>query len=150
VHADIQTLGKVGKWCALGPTRVRRGRRGVRLWVDLRFSALLGILLLAILNVWARAGRWGNARSPAYGTLSDYQFMRRHSSNEKRRERARAAWGASLGSVGDVVNVFVKYTSGARAPRRPARRLLDACAAAGCCARAAAATPFMALGTLTH
>ncbi|KAK9842600.1 hypothetical protein WJX81_008347 [Elliptochloris bilobata] len=58
------------------------------------------------------AGRWGNARSPAYGTLSDYQFMRRHSGSEKRREKARAAWGASLNSVADVVNVFVKYTSG--------------------------------------
>ncbi len=23
-------------------------------------------------------GRWGDSRSPAYGTLSDYQFMRRH------------------------------------------------------------------------
>ena len=62
------------------------------------------------------AGRWGNARSPAYGTLSDYQFMRRHSGSEKRREKARAAWGANLNSVADVVNVFVKYTSGAPLP----------------------------------
>ena len=59
-------------------------------------------------------GRWGDARSPAYGTLSDYQFMRRHSGSEKRREKARAAWGASLTSVADVVNVFVKYTAGSR------------------------------------
>ncbi len=42
--------------------------------------------------------------------------MRRHSGSEKRREKARAAWGASLTSVADVVNVFVKYTSGARLP----------------------------------
>jgi hypothetical protein len=117
--------------------------------VNLGFSPHLGILPLETLNVWTRAGRWGNARSPAYGTLSDYQFMRRHSSNEKRRERARAAWGASLGSVGDVVNVFVKYTSGARSPApRPA--VCSTLAFAGRCTRAAAATPFVALGTLTH
>ena len=42
--------------------------------------------------------------------------MRRHSGSEKRREKARAAWGANLNSVADVVNVFVKYTSGARLP----------------------------------
>ena len=39
------------------------------------------------------AGRWGNAKSPAYGTLSDYQFMRRHSGSEKRREKARRRVG---------------------------------------------------------
>ena len=58
------------------------------------------------------SGRWGNAKSPAYGTLSDYQFMRRHTSNEQRLEKAKSAWGATLSSVEDVVDVFVKYTSG--------------------------------------
>ncbi|KAK9819788.1 hypothetical protein WJX72_002386 [[Myrmecia] bisecta] len=58
------------------------------------------------------SGRWGNSRSPAYGTLSDYQFMRRHSGNEKRKEKAISCWGASLSSVEDVIAVFVKYTSG--------------------------------------
>lgn len=53
------------------------------------------------------SGRWGNARSPAYGTLSDYQFMRRHTSSAKRKEKAIAAWGAELKAVEDVVNVFV-------------------------------------------
>ena len=57
--------------------------------------------------------RWGNAQSPAYGTLSDYQFMRRHSTNAKRLERARQQWGDSLSSVDDVISVFVNYTSGA-------------------------------------
>ncbi len=57
-------------------------------------------------------GRWGNARSPAYGTLSDYQFMRRHTSSEKRAEKAKAAWGTSLNSLQDVCAVFVKYTAG--------------------------------------
>jgi methylenetetrahydrofolate reductase (NADPH) len=58
------------------------------------------------------SGRWGNAKSPAYGTLSDYQFMRGHTSNEQRLEKAKSAWGATLSSVEDVVDVFVKYTSG--------------------------------------
>lgn len=69
---------------------------------------------------WARpslacllACRWGNASSPAYGTLSDYQFMRRHSTSTKRQEKARQQWGQSLSSVNDIISVFVKYTSGA-------------------------------------
>ena len=57
--------------------------------------------------------RWGNAKSPAYGTLSDYQFMRRHSGSQKGLEKARAAWGSSLSSIDDVISVFVNYCSGA-------------------------------------
>jgi hypothetical protein len=56
--------------------------------------------------------RWGNASSPGYGTLSDYPFMKSHTASEKRRERARLAWGASLTSVDSVVNVFVQYVQG--------------------------------------
>ena len=56
--------------------------------------------------------RWGNAKSPAYGTLSDYQFMRRHSCSGKWLETARSAWGSSLSSVDDVIKVFVNYCSG--------------------------------------
>lgn len=55
------------------------------------------------------ACRWGNSRSPAYGTLSDYQFMRRHQSSEKRKKEARDSWGNSVASEQDVVDVFVKY-----------------------------------------
>ena len=47
------------------------------------------------------------------GTLSDYQFMRRHSGSTKRAEKAKEAWGASLNSLQDVYRVFTKYTSGA-------------------------------------
>jgi hypothetical protein len=67
-------------------------------------------------------GRWGNSRSPAYGTLSDYQFMRRHAASEKRRGEARAAWGEAVESEGDVADVFVKYCKvcGARAGARVA------------------------------
>lgn len=56
--------------------------------------------------------RWGNAKSPAYGTLSDYQFMRRHTSSSKRAEKAKQCWGASLSKVDDVGKVFVKYAKG--------------------------------------
>lgn len=70
-------------------------------------------------NIWevreVRQGqlcRWGNAKSPAYGTLSDYQFMRRHTSSSKRAEKAKQCWGASLSKVDDVGKVFVKYAKG--------------------------------------
>ncbi len=46
------------------------------------------------------------------GTLSDYQFMRRHTGSQKRAEKAKEAWGASLNSLQDVYRVFTKYTSG--------------------------------------
>jgi methylenetetrahydrofolate reductase (NADPH) len=55
------------------------------------------------------SGRWGNAASPAYGTLSDYQFMRRHASSDKRRAAALEAWGAAPSSLEDVKEVFVNY-----------------------------------------
>jgi hypothetical protein len=57
----------------------------------------------------AASCRWGNSRSPAYGTLSDYQFMRRHTSSDKRKDAARAAWGAELAGPEDVADVFVRY-----------------------------------------
>lgn len=38
--------------------------------------------------------------------------MRRHTSNDKRRERARAAWGAELAGEAAVVDVFVSYCRG--------------------------------------
>lgn len=38
--------------------------------------------------------------------------MRRHTSNEKRLEKAKAAWGAELASVADVSAVFVNYAAG--------------------------------------
>ena len=37
--------------------------------------------------------------------------MRRHA-GEKRQEKAKAAWGASLSSPSDIAEVFVKYASG--------------------------------------
>lgn len=58
------------------------------------------------------SGRWGDARSPAYGTLSDYQFMRRHTSDAKRKEKARTAWGSEPKSLEDIIRVFVAYTTG--------------------------------------
>lgn len=58
------------------------------------------------------SGRWGDARSPAYGTLSDYQFMRRHTSSAARRERALSAWGDAPADVDDVTRVFTRYWQG--------------------------------------
>lgn len=60
--------------------------------------------------------RWGDCRSPAYGTLSDYPFMRPHTRNEKRLEKAREAWGESLTCLDDVIQVFIKYTKGKSPP----------------------------------
>jgi hypothetical protein len=40
--------------------------------------------------------------------------MRRHTSSDKRKEKARDAWGTSPSSVADIIQVFVKYTSGAQ------------------------------------
>lgn len=57
-------------------------------------------------------GRWGNSRSPAYATLSEHPFMRRHTSSDKRKQRARTAWGAELPGLEAVVDVFVKYCQG--------------------------------------
>eukprot|EP01026_Neomeris_dumetosa_P055067 TRINITY_DN4982_c0_g2_i1.p1 TRINITY_DN4982_c0_g2~~TRINITY_DN4982_c0_g2_i1.p1 ORF type:complete len:598 (+),score=95.62 TRINITY_DN4982_c0_g2_i1:193-1986(+) len=54
-------------------------------------------------------GRWGDSTSPSYGTLSDYQFMRRHTNSASRKKKAAQAWGASLASVEDVKAVFAKY-----------------------------------------
>ena len=74
-------------------------------------------------NCLGPVGRWGNAKSPAYGTLNDYQFMRRHTSSEKRQEKARAAWGSNLDSIDSIIKVFVKYTKGARHLCKPAVHL---------------------------
>lgn len=102
-------------YCRLGPGKLlllmAPARRGCLV------SLILSILCLESSvdccdHLQYPSGRWGNAKSPAYGTLNDYQFMRRHTSNEQRLGKAKAAWGADLTSVEDVVNVFVKYTSG--------------------------------------
>jgi len=56
--------------------------------------------------------RWGDSSSPAYGTLSDYPFMRPHTRHEKRLQKAREAWGEYLTCLDDVIQVFIKYTKG--------------------------------------
>ncbi|CAD7703090.1 unnamed protein product [Ostreobium quekettii] len=58
------------------------------------------------------SGRWGDSQSPAYGTLNDYQFMRRHTSSEKRAQKAREAWGDVLTCIDDVKEVFLSYCKG--------------------------------------
>lgn len=71
--------------------------------------ASISKLLSPLFSLLHFSCRWGNSRSPAYGTLSDYQFMRRHQSSEKRRKEARGAWGDALNNEQDVADVFVKY-----------------------------------------
>lgn len=56
------------------------------------------------------SGRWGDSRSPAYGTLSDYQFMRPH---VKKAESKLTMWGAKLVSEEDIFSTFAGYCSGA-------------------------------------
>ncbi|KAL2654165.1 hypothetical protein R1flu_022293 [Riccia fluitans] len=53
-------------------------------------------------------GRWGDSRSPAYGTLNNYQFLRRRTRNKKMAKE----WAKSLISVDDVIEKFVKYCKG--------------------------------------
>ncbi len=67
-------------------------------------------------RIFSRWGVEGNAKSPAYGTLNDYQFMRRHTNSSKRQEKAKQCWGASLSKIDDVNKVFVKYAQGMPAP----------------------------------
>jgi hypothetical protein len=44
--------------------------------------------------------------------------MRRHQSSEKRKKEAREAWGDSVASEQDVVDVFVKYCKVGSSPWR--------------------------------
>lgn len=55
------------------------------------------------------SGRWGDSRSPAYGTLNDYQFMRPHS---KKLELKKEMWGTELAAESDVFDIFTKFCSG--------------------------------------
>ena len=54
-------------------------------------------------------GRWGDARSPAFGDLSDYHLCSLTTANPKTR---RGMWGESLASVQDVAAVFCQYIRG--------------------------------------
>lgn len=56
-------------------------------------------------------GRWGNSADPAYGTLSDYQFMKKKSSPEER-AKCKEMWGGDISSVEEVQAVFVKASKG--------------------------------------
>eukprot|EP01006_Ploeotia_vitrea_P033942 TRINITY_DN65671_c11_g10_i1.p1 TRINITY_DN65671_c11_g10~~TRINITY_DN65671_c11_g10_i1.p1 ORF type:complete len:650 (-),score=362.60 TRINITY_DN65671_c11_g10_i1:68-1969(-) len=54
-------------------------------------------------------GRWGDARSPAFGDLSDY-----HLSSFATRDKAfrRKIWGEEVTSLSDITKVFVGYVEG--------------------------------------
>eukprot|EP00249_Psilotum_nudum_P004775 c18272_g1_i2 orf=659-1780(-) len=53
-------------------------------------------------------GRWGDSCSPGYGTLNDYQFLRRRSRNKKIQDE----WVVPLSSVEDVQELFSLYCAG--------------------------------------
>uniref|UniRef100_M1C551 Methylenetetrahydrofolate reductase n=1 Tax=Solanum tuberosum TaxID=4113 RepID=M1C551_SOLTU len=53
-------------------------------------------------------GRWGNAKNPSYGALSDYQFMRARSRDKKLQEE----WAIALNSVEDIYERFMNYCLG--------------------------------------
>ena len=54
-------------------------------------------------------GRWGDARSPAFGDLSDYHLC---PLVLVKPEVRRAMWGESVESIDSVAAVFIKYISG--------------------------------------
>eukprot|EP00250_Pteridium_aquilinum_P024796 c29616_g1_i1 orf=529-2313(-) len=54
------------------------------------------------------SGKWGDSRSPAYGSYSDYQFLRRRSRNKKIQEE----WVVSLKDVKDIYELFASYCAG--------------------------------------
>lgn len=56
--------------------------------------------------------RWGDVRSPAYGTFGDYPFMQKHKKSEKRLKREQEAWGKTLTGLDSVISVFINYTKG--------------------------------------
>lgn len=53
-------------------------------------------------------GRWGDSRSAAYGTLTDYQFMRPRARDKKLHEE----WVVPLNSIEDVHEKFKKFCLG--------------------------------------
>jgi len=55
-------------------------------------------------------GRWGDARSPAYGDLTDYHLAALHVTKDSGERKE--AWGENVKSLQDVNNVFAKYCSG--------------------------------------
>ena len=53
-------------------------------------------------------GRWGDTRSPAFGTLSDYHLAHVNLPDKVRKEM----WGKELKSEADVWNTFARYVKG--------------------------------------
>ncbi|EFJ29329.1 hypothetical protein SELMODRAFT_146279 [Selaginella moellendorffii] len=88
------------------PTNVRRTREDVRpiFWANRPKS------YISRTTAWDQypSGRWGDSRSPAYGALTDYQFLRRRSRNKKIQEE----WVVPLSSVEDIAEKFANYCAG--------------------------------------
>lgn len=56
-------------------------------------------------------GRWGDRRSPSFGSLNDYYMLRRGMKLEQAREKLLNLWGQPQNAA-DVTNVFVKFCTG--------------------------------------
>jgi methylenetetrahydrofolate reductase (NADPH) len=53
-------------------------------------------------------GRWGDTGNPAYGSLSDHQFLRKKTRSKKMQKE----WAVPLNSSEDVNAIFAKYCQG--------------------------------------
>ena len=56
-------------------------------------------------------GRWGDRRSPSFGSLNDYYMLRRGMKLEQTREKLLNLWGQPK-TAADVTQVFVNYCNG--------------------------------------
>lgn len=66
-------------------------------------------------SLFPSLGRWGDARSPAFGDLYDYHLC---SFKTGSAEDRRKLWGAAPSTLRDIYEVFVSYLEGA-IPRLP-------------------------------
>jgi len=88
------------------PTNMKRTKEDVRpiFWANRPRSYLSRTI------TWDEfpRGRWGDARSPAYGSLSDHQFLRK----KTRSKKVQKEWVVPLTTPEDVHEIFAKYCAG--------------------------------------
>jgi len=88
------------------PTNTRRTKEDVRpiFWANRPRS------YISRTTSWDQfpRGRWGDASSPAYGSLTDHQFLRKKTRSKKMQKE----WVVPLTTTEDVHEVFAKYCAG--------------------------------------
>lgn len=88
------------------PTNIRRAKEDVRpiFWANRPWS------YISRTTTWEEypRGKWGDSRSPAYGALTDHQFLRRRSRNKKIQDE----WVVPMKTIEDVQERFAKYCAG--------------------------------------